>query len=373
MPDFLLEIGSEEIPAGFISGACEYLKNEFDKKLTDAGIGFQNIESDGTPRRFYVNIAGLEEQQKDKEETIMGPPANIAFDADGNLTKAGLGFAKSKGLAEDTLTKVETDKGVYLSGVKKTKGVPTKEFIQGILVDIITGIPFRKSMRWGDKSFRYARPVHWFLSLFGGEVISFEIDGIKSGSQTMGHRIHANKYFDVKDFADYKAKLKEAKVVTTKAERIQQMRDQIADIEKETGYKVDLDEDLLDTVAGLVEYPVALMGEFEEKYLDIPAEVLITSMKYHQKYFYVTDKDGNLVNKFIGVSNTAPTDPQLVKAGYARVLRARLADAEFFWANDQKYPLGNRVEELKKVVYQEKIGTSYEKMERFQKLAVFLC
>lgn len=371
MPDFLLEIGSEEIPAGFITGACEYLKNEFNKRLTDAGIGFGNIESDGTPRRLYVNISGLEEQQKDKEETIMGPPANIAFDADGNLTKAGLGFAKSKGLEEETLTKVETDKGVYLSGVKKTKGVPTREFIEGILVDVINSIPFRKSMRWGDRSFRFARPVHWFLALFDGKVINFEIDGIKSGNKTMGHRIHANEEFEVTDFADYKAKLKAAKVVATKAERIQQTRDQIAQIEKETGYVVDVDEDLLDTVAGLVEYPVSLMGEFEEKYLDIPAEVLITSMKYHQKYFYVTDKDGNLVNKFIGVSNTEPNDPQLVKTGYARVLRARLADAAFFWENDQKYPLEKRVEELKKVVYQEKIGTSYEKMERFRKLAVF--
>ncbi|PLX68179.1 MAG: glycine--tRNA ligase subunit beta [Denitrovibrio sp.] len=371
MPDFLLEIGSEEIPAGFISGACEYLKKEFNKKLTDAGIGFQNIESDGTPRRLYVNIEGLDENQSDKEETIMGPPAAVAFDADGNLTKAGSGFAKSKGLAEDSLTKVETERGVYLSGVKKTKGVPTRDFIQAILVDVITSIPFRKSMHWGDKSFRFARPVHWFVSIFDGSVIEFEIDGIKSGNETMGHRIHANEYFPVENFNDYKSKLRDACVVYSSAERIQAMRDQVAVIEKETGYKVDLDEDLLQTVAGLVEFPVALMGEFEEKYLDIPAEVLITSMKYHQKYLYVTDKDGKLVNKFIGVSNTAPSDPELVKTGYARVLRARLADAEFFWANDKKYPLEKRVDELKKVVYQEKIGTSYEKMERFGKLAAF--
>jgi len=371
MPDFLLEIGSEEIPAGFISGACEYLRNDFEKRLTDAGIGFDNIISDGTPRRFYVSITGLAEKQDDREETIMGPPASVAFDADGNLTKAGAGFVKSKGLSEDTLQKTETERGVYLSGVKKTKGVPTRDFIEGILVDVIKGIPFRKSMRWGDGTFRYARPVHWFVSLFGGDVVEFEIDGIKSSNRTMGHRIHANEYFEVKDFDDYLAKLKKAKVLTTTKDRMDAVREQVADIEKETGFKVDLDEELLETVAGLVEYPVALMGEFEEKYLDIPADVLITSMKNHQKYFYVTDKDGNLVNKFIGVSNTDPTDPELVKTGYARVLRARLADAAFFWENDKKYPLEKRVEELKKVVYQEKIGTSYEKMERFRKLAVF--
>jgi glycyl-tRNA synthetase beta chain len=371
MPDFLLEIGSEEIPAGFINGACEYLRNEFEKRLTDAGIGFQNIESDGTPRRVYVSIKGLDRQQNDKEETIMGPPASVAFDADGKLTKAGLGFAKSKELEEDTLEKTETDKGVYLSGIKKTKGVPTAEFIENIVADVIKSIPFRKSMRWGDKSFRFARPVHWFLTLFDGRVIHFDIDGIKSGNSTMGHRIHANEYFEVNDFADYKKKLTEARVISGTAERIEAMRAQVAQIEKETGYRVDLDEDLLETVAGLVEYPVALMGEFEEKYLDIPAEVLITSMKNHQKYFYVTDKDGNLVNKFIGVSNTEPKNPELVIKGYARVLRARLADASFFWANDRKYPLENRVEELKKVIYQEKIGTSFEKMERFRALANF--
>jgi len=371
MPDFLLEIGSEEIPAGFIGSSCAYLRDEFDKKFTDAGIGFENIESDGTPRRFYVNVHGLAENQEDREATIMGPPASVAYDAEGNLTKAGAGFVKSKGLSEDTLTKVATEKGEYLSGIKKTKGVPTKEFIEGILVDVIRGIPFRKSMRWGDKSFRYARPVHWFLALFGGDVIDFDIDGIKSGRKTMGHRIHHNEYFQVESFEDYKAKLKDAKVLTTAKERIETMRAQVAEIERETGYLVDLDEELLGTVAGLVEYPVSLMGEFEEKYLDIPAEVLITSMKNHQKYFYVTDKDGNLVNKFIGVSNTVPNNPELVKKGYARVLRARLADAAFFWENDRKYPLEKRVEELRKVVYQEKIGTSYEKMERFRRLATF--
>lgn len=371
MPDFLLEIGSEEIPAGFISGACEYLNNEFKKRLTDAGIGFDNIESDGTPRRTYVYVTGLAEKQDDREDTIMGPPAAVAFDADGNLTKAGQGFVKSKGLDEASLQKVETDRGVYLAGVKKTKGVPTREFIESIVVDVIKGVPFRKSMRWGDKSFRYARPVHWFLALFGGSVIDFEIDGVKSGNKSMGHRIHNNEYFEVTGYSDYKEKLKDAKVLSTTKDRIEDMRAQVANIEKETGYRVDLDEELLETVAGLVEYPVALMGEFEEKYLDIPAEVLITSMKNHQKYFYVTDKDGNLVNKFIGVSNTAPNDPELVKKGYARVLRARLADAAFFWENDRKYPLEKRVDELKKVVYQEKIGTSYEKMERFRKLAAF--
>jgi len=371
MPDFLLEIGSEEIPAGFITPSCEYLKNEFNKRLSDAGVGFENIVSDGTPRRFYVSISGLDEKQADKEETIMGPPASVAYDADGNLTKAGAGFVKSKGLSEDSLEKVETERGVYLSGVKKTKGVPTRDLVESMLVDVIKSIPFRKSMRWGDKSFRYARPVHWFVALFDGGVIDFEIDGIKSGNKTMGHRIHANEYFEVKDYADYLKVLKENKVVATAAERMDMVRAQVAEIEKETGYKVDLDEDLLQTVAGLVEYPISMLGEFEESYLELPADVLITSMKNHQKYFYVTDKDGNIVNKFIGVSNTDPKDPELVKTGYARVLRARLADAAFFWENDKKYPLEKRVDELKKVVYQEKIGTSYEKMERFSALAEF--
>ncbi|MGE4318255.1 MAG: glycine--tRNA ligase subunit beta [Deferribacterales bacterium] len=372
MPDFLLEIGSEEIPAGFIAGTSDYLTKEFSKKLKEEGMEFTKVESDGTPRRSYIHIEGLSEKQPDREEIIMGPPANIAFNPDGTLTKAGEGFAKSKGLDFGTLKKETTDKGEYLSGVKKTKGVDTLELLETLCVSIIKSIPFKKSMRWGDNNFRYARPIHWFLALFGDKTVNFEIDGIKSGSQTMGHRIHANEYFQVKDFADYIAKLEKAYVYVSADMRKDFVRKQIADIEKETGYKVDLDEDLLDTVAGLVEYPVALMGEFEEKYLSIPAEVLITSMKNHQKYFYVTDKNGKLVNKFIGVSNTQPKDPSVVKAGYARVLRARLADAAFFWENDREYPLANRVEELKKVTYQEKLGTSYAKMERFRALAVYL-
>ncbi len=372
MPDFLLEIGSEEIPAGFIAGTSDYLTKEFSKKLKEEGMDFTKVESDGTPRRSYIHIEGLSEKQPDREEIIMGPPANIAFNPDGTLTKAGEGFAKSKGLDFSTLKKEATDKGEYLSGIKKTKGVDTLELLETLCVSIIKSIPFKKSMRWGDNNFRYARPIHWFLALFGDKTVNFEIDGIKSGSRTMGHRIHANEYFEVKDFAGYIAGLEKAYVYVSAGMRKDFVRKQIADIEKETGYKVDLDEDLLDTVAGLVEYPVALMGEFEEKYLSIPAEVLITSMKNHQKYFYVTDKNGKLVNKFIGVSNTQPKDPSVVKAGYARVLRARLADAAFFWENDREYPLANRVEELKKVTYQEKLGTSYAKMERFRELSVFL-
>lgn len=372
MPDFLLEIGSEEIPAGFIAGTCEYLVKEFSKKLNEEGVGFESAVSDGTPRRTYIHIKGLNEKQPDREEIIVGPPANIAFDADGKLTKAGEGFARSKGLDFTTLKKEKTDKGEYLSGIKKTKGVDTVELLESLCDHVIKTIPFKKSMKWGDGTFRYARPIHWFLALFGDKVVNFEIDGIKSGNKTMGHRIHANEFFEVKDFDDYVKKLEKAYVYVSADMRKNFVRKQIADIEKGTGYRVDLDEDLLDTVSGLVEYPVALMGEFEEKYLDIPAAVLITSMKNHQKYFYVTDKDGKLVNRFIGVSNTLPKDPEVVKKGYARVLRARLADAAFFWENDKKYPLVNRVDELKKVVYQEKLGTSYAKMERFRQLAVYL-
>lgn len=371
MPDFLLEIGSEEIPAGFIQGTSEYLVKEFTKKLTEEGVPFTSVESDGTPRRSYIHITGLSEKQPDREEVIMGPPSSVAFDGEGKLTKAGEGFAKSKGLDFATLKKETTEKGEYLSGVKKTKGVDTTELFETLVPAVIKGIPFKKSMKWGDGTFRYARPVHWFLAIFGGKVINFEIDGTKSGNTTMGHRIHFNTEFPVKDFADYLSVLEKARVIVSTQARKNLVKKQVADIEKETGYRVDLDEGLLDTVAGLVEYPVSLMGEFEEKYLSLPAEVLITSMKNHQKYFYVTDKSGKLVNRFIGVSNTEPKDPSVVKAGYARVLRARLADAAFFWENDKAYPLEKHVEELKKVTYQEKLGTSYAKMERFRRLAVY--
>lgn len=372
MSYYFLEIGSEEIPAGFIGKACDFLKNEFEKQLNENNIAYETVKTDGTPRRMYVYVAGVAEKQADSEEFIMGPPANIAYAADGSLTKAGQGFAASKGIKPEDLKKTSTEKGEYISGTKKSIGVATAEVLESLVPRIIKSIPFQKSMRWGDGEFRFARPVHWFISLFGGKVLPFEVDGVKASDFTFGHRIMSPARIDVKDFGSYVSKLADARVIVDTEGRKAAILGQIKALEEKHGFRVDVDEDLLATVCNLVETPVAVLGSFSEDFLKLPPEVLITSMKNHQKYFYVNDKNGKLLNYFIGVSNTEPESTDLIRKGYERVLRARLTDAKFFYKNDINVPLEKRTEELKKVVYQEKLGTSYAKMERFRAVAAYL-
>ena len=372
MNTYLLEIGTEEIPASFINKIADYFKAETIKQLESKNIEFSEILSDGTPRRLYLYIEGLPEKQKDSEVEIIGPPAKIAFDENGNLTKAGMGFAKSKGLDKDSLKKVETERGEYLSGIKRTIGVPVKEILPEIINNVINNIPFPKSMRWGNKDIRFARPVHWILSLFNDNVLGVTLGDILAGNITYGHRFMSPGIIIVSSFKEYKSKLKEAKVIVDFEERKELIRKRLDDISAKNSFVIQIDEDLLDTVANLVEFPHPILGEFPKDFLKLPKEVLVTSMKYHQKYFYVTDENDNILNYFAGVSNTVPKDDNVVKNGFERVLNARLSDAMFFYINDQKVPLDKRVEELKKVVYQVKLGTSYEKIERFKAVSEWL-
>ena len=372
MNTYLLEIGTEEIPASFINKIADYFKAETIKQLESKNIEFTKILSDGTPRRLYLYIEGLPEKQKDSEVEMIGPPAKIAFDEKGNLTKAGMGFAKSKGLDKDSLKKVETERGEYLSGIKRTIGVPVKEILPEIINNVINNIPFPKSMRWGNKDIRFARPVHWILSIFNDDVLGVTLGDIMVGNITYGHRFMSPGIIKVSSFKEYKTKLKDAKVIVDFEERKELIRKSLDDISAKNSFVIQIDEDLLDTVANLVEFPHPILGEFPKDFLKLPKEVLVTSMKYHQKYFYVTDKDGKILNYFAGVSNTVPEDDNVVKNGFERVLNARLSDAMFFYVNDQKVPLDDRVEELKKVVYQVKLGTSYEKIERFKAVSEWL-
>ncbi|HCW92941.1 MAG TPA: glycine--tRNA ligase subunit beta [Flexistipes sinusarabici] len=372
MSYYLLEIGTEELPASFINPAAESLKESFSNLLTNKGIGFGDIQTGGTPRRLYLYIDNLNEKQDDKEEEIMGPPANIAFDENGGLTKAGKGFAKSKSLDEKYLKRVKTDKGEYLAGKRFFKGVRTDEFLQENVASLIKSIPFQKSMRWSDKNLKFARPVHWVISVYNGNILDIELDGIKCSDITYGHRFMSEGGVRVKDFDSYCKKLLENNVVYDFDSRKKLIKDQLKRIQEENNdLIVQIDEELLDSVANLVEKPFAVLGSFSEDFLELPDEVLITSMKNHQKYFYATDKNGKMSNYFIGVSNTKPKD-DTIRYGYEKVLKARLSDAVFFFENDKKILLENRVEQLRDVVYQEKLGTSYEKMERFYKIASYL-
>lgn len=373
MPSYLLEIGCEEIPAAFIPSSAKYLLDEWKQRLSILNLPFSSIESGGTPRRLYVNIEGLPVSQVDKTEIIMGPPANIAFNSDGSLTEAAKKFAASKGIDESSLKKVTTQKGDYLQGEKKTGGEQTATLLLKTAPEIIKSIPFPKSMKWGDNDFRFVRPIHWFLSVFDEKPLVFETDGITASNITYGHRFLAPDKIEVKNMAEYKEKLEHAYVYVNTVARKEIILSQIKDIEAKERITVDTDEVLLNTVSDLVEYPYAILGSFEDSFLTLPEEVLITSMKIHQKYFPVRNSSGRLINKFVGVANIkSPNGDSTIRQGYERVLRARLNDALFFFNNDKKVKLEERAEQLKKVVYQEKLGTSYEKMERFKAIAVFL-
>ena len=373
MPSYLLEIGCEEIPAAFIPTSYKFLLDEWTKRLSALNLPFSSIESGGTPRRLYVNIEGLPVSQVDKTEIIMGPPANIAFNDDGSLTEAAKKFAASKGIDESTLKKVTTQKGDYLQGEKRTGGEKTADLLMKTAPEIIKSIPFPKSMKWGNNDFRFVRPIHWFLSVYDEKPLIFETDGITASNITYGHRFLAPAAIEVKNAAEYKEKLENAFVYVETSKRRDIILAQIKEIEAKENVCVEIDEDLLNTVSDLVEYPNAILGSFEDSFLTLPEEVLITSMKIHQKYFPVKDSGNTLINKFVGVANIkSPNGDGTIRLGYERVLRARLNDALFFYNNDKKVKLEERAEQLKKVVYQEKLGTSYEKMERFKAIASFL-
>ena len=373
MPSYLLEIGCEEIPAAFIPTSYKFLLDEWTKRLSALNLPFSSIESGGTPRRLYVNIEGLPVSQVDKTEIIMGPPANIAFNSDGSLTEAAKKFAASKGIDESTLKKVTTQKGDYLQGEKRTGGEKTADLLMKTAPEIIKSIPFPKSMKWGNNDFRFVRPIHWFLSVYDEKPLVFETDGITASNITYGHRFLAPAAIEVKNAAEYKEKLENAFVYVETSKRRDIILAQIKEIEAKENVCVEIDEDLLNTVSDLVEYPNAILGSFEDSFLTLPEEVLITSMKIHQKYFPVKDSGNTLINKFVGVANIkSPNGDGTIRLGYERVLRARLNDALFFYNNDKKVKLEERAEQLKKVVYQEKLGTSYEKMERFKAIASFL-
>ena len=347
MPSYLLELGCEEIPAAFIPTSTKYLLDEWTQRLTALNLPFSSIETGGTPRRLFVNIEGLELNQADKTEIIMGPPAAIAFNADGSLTEAAKKFAVSKGIDETTLKKVTTQKGEYLQGEKKTGGQPTAELIRQTAPEIIASMPFPKSMKWGNNDFKFVRPIHWFLSVFNEEVLPFETEGIKASNITYGHRFLAPDKIEIKNIEEYKEKLSNAYVYVSPAVRRDMIKAQIKDIESCENITVEIDDELLDIVSDLVEYPYAILGSFEETFLTLPEEVLITSMKVHQKYFPVRNSAGKLLNKFIGIANIkSPNGDSVIRQGYERVLRARLNDGLFFYNNDKKVALAERTESL---------------------------
>lgn len=370
--ELLLEIGTEEIPAGFISPALEGMRKLLHAELDEYRIRADTIITMGTPRRLVLCAQGVEERQKDTVMEIMGPPEKVAFDQYGNPTKAAEGFALRNGVSLSDLKIVVTKRGNYVQVTKKIEGKETVSLLPEILQKVIFAVPFPKSMRWADGEVRFARPIKWILTIFNGEIVPFSIEDIKSSNESWGHRFLSNKSFIVHDLKSYLQQT-EAHFVIPKIENRKTIIQQDArKLAGEIGGKVLEDPELLDTVANLVEYPVTLRGGFSSEFLTLPRDVLICSMKEHQKYFAVVDANENLLPYFIVVSNNRVQDSTLVIKGNERVLSARLTDSRFFFEKDRKITLSQRVPELHKVVYQATLGSMYDKVSRLRELGHYL-
>lgn len=370
--ELLIEIGTEEIPSGYLNPALAAFQNAISDELERFKINFDGIKTYGTPRRLVVYVEKVEESQVDFEEEILGPPKKVAIDSEGKFTKAALGFATSHNIDVNELKIFEKDKKEYVGFTRKNKGEKTINLLKNSLPGIILNLPFPKSMRWGKGDIRFVRPIHWILALFGGEVIPFNIGDIYSCSFTMGHRFMANKKLEVNSFQSYMESLKNNFVLIDFEERKNLIVNKAREIASTVEGIINEDEDLFETVANLCEMPYPMLGNFEERFLALPKEILITTMKKHQKYIPILDKIGNLKPYFIIVSNTNVKDPQVVINGNSKVIRARFSDADYYFEKDKKISLESRVEKLQKVVYQEKLGTYYEKTMRLVQLCDFI-
>ncbi len=370
--DLIFEIGTEEIPAHYMPNTLEQMKNIAAALLKDNRVDFEEIRTYGTPRRLVLYVKGIAEQQADLEELVKGPSKKAAYDENNNPTKALLGFLKGqKAEHSDVFTK-ELSGVEYVYYKKFEKGGSVNAVMKQILPAVMTSMTFPKSMKWGSKSFRFARPIRWVLPLLGEELIAFDKDGILCSRVTRGHRVLSQGAIQIDQVSEYFDKLKEGFVIVDQDERRELIRRQCEKLAHEKGGEVLMDEALLEEVVHLVEYPTALMGSFEADYLKLPKEVVITPMKEHQRYFPVVDKSGNLMNCFITVRNGNDQYLDTVREGNEKVLRARLADAAFFYNEDKKMSLDSCVEKLKNVVFQETLGTIYDKTMRISRLCEYL-
>lgn len=376
MADLLFEIGTEELPAGFLLPALEQLQQNFIRKADELQLSMGQVKVAGTPRRLALMAQDLVERQPDRREELMGPSAKAGLDGNGGFSKAAQGFARSKGAEVTDLQVVETPKGQYLMLVREVAGVQTMALLPEILRGLLAEFSFAKSMKWGANSNTFARPVQWLLALYGQDVVNLSLDGIVSSDCSRGHRFMAPENIQVRGAASYEQQLGDAHVLVDPARRRQMVLDEIGRAVAESpglvGAHVAIDEALVDTVTNLVESPFGVCGAFDERFLQLPEEVLITSMREHQKYFPVVDGQGRLLPFFVAVNNTRVTDVALTRKGHERVLRARLEDALFFFGADRELRLEERFADLTGIIFQAKLGTMREKSERLIKLAAML-
>ena len=362
--DLLFEIGAEEIPAGFMPNILGQLKQLAETKLNDAHLPFESIETYGTPRRLALIVKGLADASAEISKRHKGPSASIAYDADGNATKAAIGFARGKGL--DVADLVVEDGYIYAE--TKTAGVPAKDIVTEMLPQLITGLNFPKSMHWGDLDAKFVRPVRWLVALLDEEVIPVEFATVQSGNVSRGHRFLGADEITIKNAASYVETLKENFVMVDQDARRELISKQLHDMAASKNASIVWDDDLLEEINYLVEWPTALCGGFEESYLALPDAAIITPMKDHQRYFPLVGQDGKLLPMFLTVRNGSDHSIEVVQAGNERVLRARLDDAKFFFNEDRKKPLIDRKDGLTKIVFQEGLGNLADKTERLLKL-----
>lgn len=371
--DLLIEIGTEELPPKALSRLSAAFADQIAKQLKDLNLGFGDVERFATPRRLAVLVRNLEEAQQDSEKTRLGPAVKAAFDQDGHPTKAATGFARSCGVDVSDLARSDKDGTEKLAFTVLEKGQSTTALIPGLLEPALSQLPIPKRMRWGSSRNEFVRPVHWLVVLFGDEAVPASVLGVASGPSTRGHRFHHNSEIPLREAAAYEsALLKQGKVIPSFSRRRDMIRKQVLHEGERLNATSVIEDDLLDEVTGLVEFPVALTGSFEEEFLAVPQEALILAMKSHQKCFYLTDSNGKLLPKFITICNIESTDPDQVVKGNERVIRPRLADAQFFYDTDKEVPLESRQSALDKLIFQDKLGTVLDKCQRVAKLAALI-
>ncbi|MBR2513548.1 MAG: glycine--tRNA ligase subunit beta [Halomonas sp.] len=367
----LLELGAEELPPTALDALSDAFAAGIEKGLQEADIPFQAVSAYATPRRLAVQVTGLADKQPDREVERRGPALAAAF-KDGTPTKAAEGFARSCGVSVDELMHLETDKGTWLGYREQQQGESVQALLPEMVRKTLQSLPVPKNMRWGASRVEFSRPVHWLVALYGSDVIAAEALGLEASRTTYGHRFHAPDAIQLAHADDYLATLENAYVLADRQRRRERIREQVlAEAEVQDANAV-IDEDLLVEVSGLVEWPVALTGSFDERFLEVPAECLISSMKANQKYFHLLDDQGKLKPLFITISNIDSADPQQVISGNEKVIRPRLADAAFFYDTDRKRTLASRIPQLESVVFQQQLGTLADKARRSTAIATFI-